>query len=158
MTNVCILFSVKSQVFLYQLLLIWVLSLGCATSSSLFMLFLFQAVPLPGDNISLPLYKSTEIVNHCYSLNSNIWYTDLSPQQKIFSIYYGMQVDIMWCWKLYSNGDLAGGPLRWTLRLTGCFLPYLYVSTWLVIYGSKWLTLGQLILYTETPHTLSLSS
>ena len=35
-----------------------------------FLLFMFQAVPVPGDNISLPLCQSTEIVNHYnYSLN-----------------------------------------------------------------------------------------
>ena len=56
------------------------------------MLFLFKAVPVPGDKNSLPLYESTEI---CESLLQVEWQPDLSPKQNIFSLDYGMQVDIM---------------------------------------------------------------
>ena len=66
--------------------------LSCATSWSLLMKFVFKAVPVPGDKISLPLYESTE---KCESLLQVEWQTDLSPQQNIFSLDYGMQVDIM---------------------------------------------------------------
>ena len=51
-----------------------------------------QAVPVPGDKISLPSYESTE---SCESLLQVEWQHDLSPQQTIFSLGYGMQVDIM---------------------------------------------------------------
>ena len=66
--------------------------LGCATSWSLLMWFLFKAVPVPGGNISLPLYESTE---SCESLLQVEWQPDLSSQQNIFNLDYGMQVDIM---------------------------------------------------------------
>ena len=75
---------------------VWVLRTGfglsCATSWSLLMLFLFKVVPVPADNISLPLYESTE---SCESLLQVEWQPDLSPQQNICSLDYGMQVDIM---------------------------------------------------------------
>ena len=52
--------------FFYQLLHVWVLrtgfGLGCATSWSLLMLFLFKAVPVLGDKILLPQYESTDTV------------------------------------------------------------------------------------------------
>ena len=63
-----------------------------ATSWSLLMLPLFKAVPVPGGNIPLPLYELTE---SCGSLLQVEWQPDLSPQQNIFSLDYGMQVDIM---------------------------------------------------------------
>ena len=56
------------------------------------MLFLFKIVPVPGDKIFLPLYESTE---SCESLLQVEWHSDLSPQQNIFSLDYGMQVDII---------------------------------------------------------------
>ena len=56
---------------------------GCTTSWSLLMLFLFKAVPVPGGNISLPLYESTE---SCESLLKVEWQPDLSPQQ-IFAAF-----------------------------------------------------------------------
>ena len=56
------------------------------------MLFLFKAVPVPADKISLPLYESTEIGE---SLLQVEWQPDLFPQQNIFPFDYGMQVDIM---------------------------------------------------------------
>ena len=52
-------------------------------------------------NISLPLYESTE---SCESLLQVEWQPDLSSQQNIFSLDYGLQVDIMWCWKLNRHG------------------------------------------------------
>ena len=75
---------------------VWVLRTGfglsCATSWLLPMLFLFKVVPVPGDKLSLPLYESTE---SCESLLRVEWQSDLSPQQIIFSLDYGMQVDII---------------------------------------------------------------
>ena len=56
------------------------------------MLFLFKLVPVPGDKVSLSLYESTE---SCESLLQVEWQPDLSPQQNIFSLDYGIQVDIM---------------------------------------------------------------
>ena len=53
---------------------------------------LFKVVPVPGDKISLPLYESTE---SCESLLQVEWQPDLFPQQNIFSLDYGIQVDIM---------------------------------------------------------------
>ena len=79
-----------------SLMHVWVLRTGfglsCATSWLLLMLFLFKVVPVPGDKIS-PLYESTE---SCESLLQVEWQPDLSPQQNIFSLGYGMQVDIMY--------------------------------------------------------------
>ena len=66
--------------------------LSCATSWLLLMLFLFKVVPEPGDKVSLPLYESTE---SCESLLQAEWQPDLSQQQNIFSLDYGMHVDIM---------------------------------------------------------------
>ena len=75
---------------------VWVLRTGfglsCATSWLLLMLFLFKVVLVPGYKISLPLFESTE---SCESLLQVEWQPDLSPQQNIFSLDYGMQVDIM---------------------------------------------------------------
>ena len=75
---------------------VWVLrtwfGLSCATSWLRLMLFLFKVVPVPGDKISLPQYESTE---SCESLFQFEWQPDLSQQQNIFSLDYGMQVDIM---------------------------------------------------------------
>ena len=62
------------------------------------MLFLFKVVPLPGDKESkgakkiLALYESTE---SCETLLQVEWQPDLSPQQNIFSLDNGMQVDIL---------------------------------------------------------------
>ena len=56
------------------------------------MLFLFKVVPVHGDKFSLPLYESTE---SCESLLQVKWQLDLSPQQNIFSLDYGMQVDML---------------------------------------------------------------
>ena len=56
------------------------------------MLFLFKVVPVPGDKLSLPLYESTE---SCESLLQVEWQPDISPKQNIFSLDYGMQVDII---------------------------------------------------------------
>ena len=56
------------------------------------MLFLFKVVQVPGDKVSLPLYESTE---SCESLLQVEWQPDLSPQQNIFRLDYGMQVYIM---------------------------------------------------------------
>ena len=66
--------------------------MSCATSWLLPMLFLLKVVPVPGDKISLLLYESTE---SCESLLQVEWQPDLSTQQNIFSLDYGMQVDIM---------------------------------------------------------------
>ena len=65
------------------------------------MLFFFKVVPVPGDKISLPLYELTEI---CESLLQVEMQPDLSPQQNIFSLDYGMQVDI----GMVSSRVLAG--------------------------------------------------
>ena len=54
--------------------------------------FLFKVVPVPGDKVSLPLYESTESFESLFRLNGK---PDLSQQQNIFSLDYGMQVDIM---------------------------------------------------------------
>ena len=69
------------------------------------MLFLFKVVPVPGDKVSLPLYESTEI---CESLLQVEWQPYLSPQQNIFSLGYGMQVDIMCLTGMVSSCVLAG--------------------------------------------------
>ena len=45
------------------------------------MLFLLKGVPVPGDKISLPLYESKKVVNHCYRLNGNL----IFPHRKILS-------------------------------------------------------------------------
>ena len=47
------------------------------------MLFLFKAVPVPGDKASLPLYESTE---SCESLLQVEWQPDLSTQQNISAL------------------------------------------------------------------------
>ena len=98
-------FSVKSWVLLYELLLVKVLrtgfGLGCATSWSQLMWSMLKVVAVPWGNISLPLYESTE---SCESLLQVEWKPDLSSQQNIFSLDYGMEVDIMWCWKLNRHG------------------------------------------------------
>ena len=44
------------------------------------------------DKIPLPIYESTE---SCESLLQVEWQPDIFPQQNIFSLDYGMQVDIM---------------------------------------------------------------
>ena len=64
--------------------------MGCATSWSLLMWSLFKAVPVPGSNISLPLYESTE---SCETPLPVEWQPDLSWHQNIFSLDYGMQVE-----------------------------------------------------------------
>ena len=69
------------------------------------MLFLFKVVPLPGDKVSLPLYESKE---SCESLLQVEWQPDLSPQQNIFSLEYGMRVDIMRSTGMVSSYVLAG--------------------------------------------------
>ena len=69
------------------------------------MLFLFKVVPVPEDKISFPLYESTE---SCKSLLQVEWQPDLSPQQNIFSLDYGMQVDIMCYTGMVSSCVLAG--------------------------------------------------
>ena len=69
------------------------------------MLFLFKVVPVPGDKISLPLYESTE---SCELLLQVEWQPDLSPQQNIFSLDYGMQVDIMCKTGMVTSCILAG--------------------------------------------------
>ena len=56
---------------------------------------LFKAVPVPGGNISL-----LWINRSCESLLQVEWQLDLSSQQNIFNLDHGMQVDIIWCWKL----------------------------------------------------------
>ena len=53
--------------------------LGCATSWSLLMLFFLHAVPVPGDNITPPLYKSRK---SCESLLQAEWQQIIS-----FSFY-----------------------------------------------------------------------
>ena len=58
----------------------------------IFFLFGLKVVPVPGDIISLPLFESRE---SCESLLQVEWQPDHSPQQNIFSLDYGMQVDIM---------------------------------------------------------------
>ena len=77
-------------------MLVWVLrtgfSLSCAASWLLLMLFLFKVVPVPDDKFSFPLYESKE---SCESLLQVKLQPDLFPQQNIFSLDYGMQVDIM---------------------------------------------------------------
>ena len=45
------------------------------------MFFLFKAVPVPGDKISLPYMNQQKVVNHCYRLNGNL----IFPHNKIFS-------------------------------------------------------------------------
>ena len=69
------------------------------------MLFLFKVVPVPCDKVSLPLYESTE---SCESLLQVEWQPDLSPQQNIFSLDYGMQVDLMCKTDMVSSCVLAG--------------------------------------------------
>ena len=75
---------------------VWVLRTGfglvCATSWLLPMLFLFKVVLEPGDKLSPLLYESTE---SCESLSQVELIPDLSQQQNIFSLDYGMQVDII---------------------------------------------------------------
>ena len=66
--------------------------LMCAISLLLLMFFMFKVVPVPGDKVSRPLYESTE---SCESLLQVEWQPDFSPQQNIFILDYGMQVDIM---------------------------------------------------------------
>ena len=66
--------------------------LTCATFWLLLMCFLFKAVAVPGGNSLLPLYESTE---SCESLLQVEWQPDLSSQQNIFSLDYGLHVDIM---------------------------------------------------------------
>ena len=67
------------------------LCLSCAASWLLLLLFLFKVVPVPDDKISFPLYESES----CESLLQVEWQPDLSPQQNIFSLDYGMQADFM---------------------------------------------------------------
>ena len=69
------------------------------------MLFLFNVVPVPGDKISLPLYEFTQSYE---SLLQVEWQPDLSPKQNIFSLDYGMQVDIMCKTGMVSSCVLAG--------------------------------------------------
>ena len=85
-------FSVKSLVLLYQLLHVKVLRTGfglsCATSWSQLMYVIFvQSSTSTWGNISLPLYESTE---SCESLLQVEWQPDLSSQQNIFSLDYGI--------------------------------------------------------------------
>ena len=51
-----------------------------------------QSSTSTGGNISRPLYESKE---SCESVLQVEWRPDLSSQQNIFSLDYGMQVDIM---------------------------------------------------------------
>ena len=69
------------------------------------MLFLFKAVPVPGNKNYLPLYESTE---SCESLLQVEWQTNLSSQQNVYSLDYGMQVDIMCLTGMVSSCVLAG--------------------------------------------------
>ena len=69
------------------------------------MLFLFKVVPLPGNKVSLPLYESKQ---SCESLLQVEWQPDLSLQQNIFGLDYGMQVDIMCLTGMVSSCVLAG--------------------------------------------------
>ena len=85
----------KSWVLLYQILHVWVLKtgfgLGRATTWSMLMLFLFKAVSVPGDKISLPLYETTESWESQLQVE---WQPDLSPELNIFSLDYVMQVSL----------------------------------------------------------------
>ena len=69
------------------------------------MLFLFKVVPVPGDKLSFSLYESTE---SCESLLQVEWQHDLSPQQNIFSLDYGTQVDIISLTGMVSSCVLVG--------------------------------------------------
>ena len=79
-----------------SLLHVWVLRTGVWFELCHFLVtahvILVKVVPVPGYTISILLYESIE---SCEALLKVEWQPDLSTQQTIFSLDYGMQVDIM---------------------------------------------------------------
>ena len=68
---------------------------------------MFKAVAVPWGNITLPLYESTE---SCESLLQVEWQPDLSSQQNIFSLDYGMHSVPQWPSDISGNDWL--GPIN----------------------------------------------